>query len=86
MMTVHKTILALTLVASSIFATQAHAFFASYDAEVSGDRPPPNGLNGTSMTGVTDNGLASLRFNKDQAAADAVKSVVLPDGSVIVVK
>jgi len=73
-MTIRKSILALTLVVSAAYATQAEAIVRT-------DRPPPNGMNGASVTGRTDQAPAV-----DRGMSEAPKAVVLPDGSRIVVK
>ncbi|WP_112663073.1 hypothetical protein [Microvirga flavescens] len=80
-MAIRKSLLALTLLASSLYATQASAIF-SY-----GERPPPRGLNGTAVTGLTDQELAAgVTYGNNESKAAMLKSVVLPDGSRVLVK
>jgi hypothetical protein len=76
-MTIRKIILASTLVGSSLLATQAEALFARTA------RPPPNGMNGSSVTGRADQALPASR---DASEVDAPKAVILPNGARIVVK
>ncbi|HEV2563456.1 MAG TPA: hypothetical protein VGU19_00065 [Microvirga sp.] len=76
-MTIRKIILALALAGSSLLATQAEALFARTA------RPPPNGLNGSSVTGRTD---LSLHASRAASEAAGPKAVVLPDGARVVVK
>ena len=73
-MTVRKSILALTLAMSAAYATQANAIVRT-------DRPPPNGMNGASVTGRADQAPSV-----DRGTSEAPKAVVLPDGSRVVVK
>jgi hypothetical protein len=76
-MTIRKIILASMLVGSSLLATQAEALFARTA------RPPPNGLNGSSVTGRADQAMPASR---EASEAAAPKAVVLPDGARVVVK
>jgi hypothetical protein len=77
-MTIRKSLLVLTLAASSLYTSQAGAFFSRAD-----DRPPPNGMYGVSL-----NGMADQKFATDRAVSGsaAPKAVVLSDGSRVVVK
>jgi hypothetical protein len=75
-MTIRKCILALTLAASALYASQASAVISS-------SRPSPNGMNGTSLTGRTDQAPSADRDAYDAATP---KTVVLPDGTHLVVK
>ncbi|MEE1611186.1 hypothetical protein [Microvirga sp. CF3016] len=77
-MTIRKIILALALAGPALHATQANALFRG-----SADRPPPNGLNGSSVTGRADQTLPATR---DASEVGAPKAVVLPDGARVVVK
>lgn len=77
-MTIRKIILALALAGSALHPTQANALFGG-----SPDRPPPNGMNGSSVTGRADQTLPASR---DASGAPAPKAVVLPDGARVVVK
>jgi hypothetical protein len=76
-MTLRKSLLVLTFAASSLYASQAGAFFRG------DERPPPNGLNGVSLNGMADQKLAA---DREISEAAAPKAVVLPDGSRVVVK
>lgn len=77
-MTIRKSTLVLALAVSAFTATHASAFFSN-------ERPPPRGLNGASLNGLADQGLAEGNKRGD-AEAFPLKGVVLPDGSRIVVK
>ncbi|WP_262298451.1 hypothetical protein [Microvirga sesbaniae] len=76
-MTVRTSILALTLAVSALHATQASAFFSR------ADRPPPNGMNGASLTGRADRAPSVDRAPSGETAP---RAVVLPDGVRVVVK
>ncbi len=76
-MTIRKIILALALAGSSLLATQAEALFAR------SARPPPNGLNGSSVPGRADQ---TQPASQDASEAAAPKAVVLPDGARVIVK
>lgn len=77
-MTIRKIILALTLTVSALHVTQAEALFRAR-----ADRPPPNGMNGSSVTGRSDQTLPASRAASEAAGP---KAVVLPDGARVVVK
>lgn len=68
-MTIRKTTLVLALAISAFSATHASAFLGE-------DRPPPRGLNGTSLSGVTDQAPVAK-----QESTFEVKAAVLADGS-----
>lgn len=76
-MTFRKSLLVLTIAASSLYASQAGAFFYR------DDRPPPNGMNGASLNGMADQKFAA---DREVSGAATPKAVVLSDGSRVVVK